>query len=224
MTGNTANAAGGMTSAGTSPPTSAMYAAAGTNAGGHAMYTNAMDGLATMTFPLPDDQATVVVGQGRGSGGIEDVQAAAGVRIKVELGGEKGTPATQHQPNIAHITVIGSPENVQYANFLMAQRLSSLMMMMHQQHQQYAMAANHANGTTYYHHQHSHSHHTYGRPQSHMYGNGNSTSGGYHQYNGGGGTGGMENENGGRRPSPRTVMAAHVRGSNNGSLVGGGER
>jgi RNA-binding protein Nova len=229
---------GGMSSAGTSPPTSAMYASAGAAAAvngnsGH-MYTNGMDGLATMTFPLPDDQATIVLGSGRGSGGIEDVQAAAGVRIKIELGGEKGISATQHQPNIAHITVIGSPENVQYANFLMAQRLSSLMMMMHQQHQQYAMAAaNHANGTTYYHHQH----HSYGRPQHHHgYGNGNShgTNNGYnnghHYYNssgtnggtgggGGGGANGMESENGSRRPSPRTVMAAHLRGSN-GSAAG----
>jgi len=142
---------GGMSSAGTSPPTSTMY-------------TNGMDSVATMTFPLPDDQATLVLGQGRGSGGIEDVQAAAGVRIKVELGGAKGLPATQHQPNIAHITITGSPENVQYANFLMAQRLSTLMMMMMHQQQQYAMtASNHGNGTTYYHHHH----HSYGRPQQH---------------------------------------------------------
>jgi RNA-binding protein Nova len=200
---------GGMGSAGTSPPTSAMYATAAVAANGagngHAMYANGMDGLVTMTFPLPDDQATVVLGQGRGSGGIEDVQAAAGVRIKIELGGEKGISATQHQPNIAHITVTGSPESVQYANFLMAQRLSGLMMIMHQQQQQhYAMAANHGNGTTYYHH------HLYGRPQQ-MYGNG--TNGHNHHYNGG-------HNDDGRRPSPRTVMG--VRGSNNGSI--GGER
>ncbi|KAL4539100.1 hypothetical protein Ndes2526B_g02637 [Nannochloris sp. 'desiccata'] len=213
--GNTATG-GGMSSAGTSPRTSAIYATAvPTGGNGHqTMYANGMDSLATMTFPLPDDQATLVVGQGRGSGGIEDVQAAAGVRIKVELGGGKGISATHHQPNIAHITITGSPENVQYANFLMAQRLSSLMMMMHQQ-QQYAMIANHGNGTTYYHH------HSYGRPQQHhSYGSNSNTEHGHH-YNGSGGGGtNYENENGGRRPSPRTVMAAHVRGSNNGSVAG----
>ncbi len=223
--GHAAAVTGGMGSAGTSPPTSAMYATANGSAA-NSVYTNGMDGLATMTFPLPDDQATVVLGSGRGSGGIEDVQAAAGVRIKIELGGDKGIAATQHQPNIAQITVTGSPENVQYANFLMAQRLSSLMMMMHQQ-QQYAMAANQGHGTTYYHH--THAHHSYGHrpvPQQQQQYSYSGTGNGYahhsNTYNGSGYGGGGDNENG-RRPSPRTVVASHVRGSN-GSAAGGGER
>jgi len=209
--GNTANG-GGMSSAGTSP-TGAMYATAGANKHQN-RYTKGMDSFVSMTFPLPDDQATLVLGQGRGSGGIEDVQAATGVRIKVEIGGAKGIPATQHQPNIAHVTITGSPENVQYANFLMAQRLSSLMMMIHQQ---YAMVANHGNGTTYYHQPH----HSYGRPQQHhSYGNNSNNEHGLH-YNGGGGGGTyFENENGSTRPSPRTVMTAHMRGSNSGSVAG----
>lgn len=108
------------------------------------MFTTSHDGMATMTFPLPDEQAAVLMGSGQGRG-LEDLQAAAGVRIRMDVGSEGGAGAgsPRQGPRIAQVTVSGPAECVHYANFLMAQRLAMFMI-----HQQYM--ANPNSGAGYY--------------------------------------------------------------------------
>ena len=103
------------------------------------------DGVTTVTYPVSEDQAAVLVGQN--GGGLEELQAAAGVRIQMEqqetpgggAGGEDGRTAA------TRMAVTGTAEGVAYAHYLMGQRLVGAMVQ-----QQYAGMYQQYNGTTYY--------------------------------------------------------------------------
>ena len=165
----------------------AMYGGGG---GAQPMFSTGHDGMSTMTFPLPDEQASVLLSAGQGRG-LDDLQAAAGVRIRMEMSSDMpGSGSPRQGPRMSQITVTGPAECVHYANFLMAQRLAMVMI-----HQHYM--ANPASGQGYYQPGPGY------RPGPPAYGGGGGGMSMGYGY-------GMEADTGGgmgaARPSPRTVV------------------
>ena len=104
----------------------------------HAMISpSSADGIVTLIMSLPDDQATIVIGGGRGSGGIRDIEMMSQVRIRVDRGGERGG-------GMATVTVTGPQSHVDWAYYLIFQRLNMVVMMHHQQQHQQQQYQQHA--------------------------------------------------------------------------------
>lgn len=88
------------------------------------------DAFTNVAVAVTDEQAEVLLG--RAGRGIDDIQAAAGVRVRVEAHEGPGGGGSAKGARLKRITISGSPEGVQYAHFAMSQRLAVAAMQQQQ--------------------------------------------------------------------------------------------
>lgn len=112
------------------------------------MYGASSDGsTATVQYQMAEEHAAALLGKPHGQGSVEELQTAAGVTVAVDrLDAGQSTGV-----RLVQLSIVGSPQNVSFANFLISQRYSAMVQPQYQSYMGSGAGYYGSNGTRRHH-------------------------------------------------------------------------